>query len=310
MDETAKIPVALTACGDYEPATLDAAVDALMTAVGPNLAPGSRILVKPNLISARKGPLACSEPAFIASICRRFMDAGSRVAVADSPAFGTASGVAEKCGLADALRPLGLRVRTLKLPLSIELSRGGGIGVSRDALESDLIVSAPRLKAHCQMRITGCLKNLFGCVPGMRKATAHHRFGDRGDMFESMIMDVATALPPSFAILDAVTAMHVTGPHGGRPIDLGFLAAGNCLAVDTAIYGMLGLAPDDLSLWREARARGLPAAFSENLAFPLDSPEDFDCSDFKVPVMLDPVSFNPWRLATGAFRRFRARLGG
>jgi uncharacterized protein (DUF362 family) len=218
--------------------------------------------------------------------------------------------VAKKSGLAAALATLGLDVKTLDDPVPVDLSSGGCIGVSRTALEAQCIVNVPRLKAHCQMRVTACVKNLFGCVPGMRKALAHSRLGERGNRFEAMIMDVYLALPPVFSVLDGVTAMHVTGPSGGKPVALGFMAAGDSVAVDSAVYQMLGLGPGEIALWREAQERGLPGAFACDLAFPLSRPGDFDCSAFEVPRALDPVSFNPWRLATGAVKRAKERLCG
>lgn len=305
-----KSPVALAACASYQRPLPNSALAELFSALGPNVTPGLKVLVKPNLVSSRKGALACSEPEFVAAVCRMLLDLGAKVQVADSPAFGTAAGVARKCGLADALSHLGLDVQTLDDPVPVDLPSGGCMGVSRRALEAELIVNAPRLKAHCQMRVTACVKNLFGCVPGMRKALAHHRLGDRGSRFEAMIMDVYLALPPVFSVLDGVTAMHVTGPSGGEPVSLGFMAAGDSVAVDTAVYQMLGLRPGDVALWREARERGLPGARSEDLRYPLARPGDFDCSGFVAPGVLDPVSFNPWRLATGAVKRIKERLCG
>lgn len=310
MGETESIPVALAPCRDYSRPELEAVLESLLTAVAPDIARGVRVLIKPNLVSARKGALACSEPAFIAALCEKFIDLGAHVLVADSPAFGTAAGVAKRCGLAMALKPLGVRISSLGRPTPVKLSFGRRIGVSRDALEAGLIISAPRLKAHCQMRISACVKNLFGCTPGMRKALAHHRFGERGNCFEAMILDIAQALPPLFSVLDAITAMHVTGPSSGPPVHLGFMAAGDPFAVDTAVYGMLGLTPGEVALWREARDRGLPGAFAENLDFPLMRTGEFDCSGFRVPDRLEKVSFNPWRLGIGAMKRFRERLRG
>lgn len=310
MGGVKSIQTAFTDCRGYQEHLLSPALTRLFDAVGPSGLGGANVLVKPNLVSARKGALACSEPAFVAGVCQALFDAGARITVADSPAFGTAAGVARKCGLARALDPLDLHVETLDKPVRLDLASGGCIGVSGRALDADLIVNVPRLKAHCQMRVTACVKNLFGCVPGMRKAVAHHRLGERGKRFEAMILDVHESLPPVFSILDGITAMHVTGPSGGKPLALGFLAAGESVAVDTAVYGMLDLTPERVALWREARKRDLPGALAEDLGYPLARPGDFDCSAFVVPDQLDPVSFNPWRLATGAIKRFKERLCG
>ena len=129
----------------------------------------AHVLVKPNLLTAT--PLACTSPVVVAAVCRWLLDQGARVRVGDSPGFGTATAVARQTGVEEALRPLGLRVESLAdpRPLELPLRRGGPVsfGVARVALESDVIFSLPRVKAHSQMRLTLAVKNLFGCVCGL-----------------------------------------------------------------------------------------------------------------------------------------------
>lgn len=303
--------MALARQADYAPAGLGQTVDALFAAGGFAPGRGARVLVKPNLVSATRGPLACTEPAVVAAACAWLLDCGCRPWVGDSPAFGTARSVGRKIGLAAALAPLRVPLRSLSRPrrLALDFSEGGGIGVSRDALEADLILSLPRLKAHCQVRLTGAVKNLFGCVVGARKALAHSRHGERGARFESLLVQVMAALPPVFTLLDGVVAMHRTGPTGGDPITLGFLAASpSPAALDTALFTALGQTPRDIATWAECQRRNLPGARLEEVAFPLLRPEAFDFSGFLVPGALDPVSFHPLRLARGAWKRLTARF--
>lgn len=308
MSEPASIPVALRRCESYAPAPLKEAVANALEGAGVLPKYETRVLVKPNLVSASKGPLACTEPAILRAVCEVLADAGCTIRVADSPAFGSAAGVAAKAGLEQAIAPLGLKVESLTDPSPLPLRLGGYIGLSRRATDTDVILNLPRLKAHCQMLVTAAVKNLFGCVCGMRKAVAHYRFGERANQFESMILDVTAALPPVTTLLDAVTAMHVTGPTGGEPIHPGFISASPCpIASDTATYAMLGLAPDDLPLWREARKRKLTGAFARHLVFPLKTPEAFDLSNFRLPDQI-PVAFHPTRLASGAIKRLYIRL--
>ncbi len=295
--------VALARCAAYG-ADLAERVDAVLAGCGFAPGAGSRVLVKPNLVSAARGPLGCSQPEVVAAACRWLLDRGCRVTVADSPAFGTAAGVATKCGLARALEPLGLRVEGLGQARALELSFGASVGLSARAAEQDAILSVPRLKAHGQMRVTAAVKNLFGCVVGMRKALAHSRFGERENRFEAMLLDLLEALPPVATLLDAVVGMHVTGPTGGEPYPLGMLG-GSCnpVALDTAAYLVLHLTPADVPLWREAQARGLCGARPGEAAYPLLAPQDFDAGGFVIPGLLDPVSFAPLRLARGALKR-------
>ncbi len=303
------VPVLLARRADYAPAELAAAVDALGAAGGFAPRAGERVLVKPNLVSATRGPLACSEPALVAAACAWLLDHGARPWVGDSPAFGTAHSVGRKIGLAAALAPLGVPLRSLGRATPLALDFGGRIGISRDALEADRILSVPRLKAHCQLRLTGAVKNLFGCVVGGRKALAHSRYGEKGARFESLLVQVLAALPPVFTLLDGVVAMHRTGPTGGDPLPLGLLAAGpNPVALDTALFTALHQSPQDVATWAECVRRGLPGASLEDLAFPLLRPGDFDFSGFIVPGTLDAVSFAPLRLAQGAWKRLTARF--
>ena len=55
-------------------------------------------------------------------------------------------------------------------------------------------------------------------------------------------MDLLDLLPPSVSLLDAVVAMHVTGPVDGSPFPLQMLAASHsAVALDTALYTLLQL---------------------------------------------------------------------
>jgi uncharacterized protein (DUF362 family) len=268
---------------------------------------GARVLVKPNLVAPRNAALSCTEPDLARAVCAALLDLGLRVTVADSPAFGSAARVARAAGLDRTLKPLGLVVRSLKRPAPLALSFGGRIGLSRDALEHDLILNLPRLKAHGQMRITAAVKNLFGCVTGCRKALAHAVIGDAPGLFPRLIVEVMAALPPVRTLLDGRLAMHRTGPIQGDPFALGLLAASSDpVALDTAVYALLGLSPEQVPLWAECRRRGLPGADPANLRYPLDQPRAFDPAGFLLPEPLEPIVFKPLRLLRG---RLKSLLG-
>lgn len=285
------------------PEAPDAVVRRLLTALDFRPSPGERVLVKPNLVSASNARLSCTSPDVVRAVCAALLDLGANVRVADSPAFGNATGVARAAGLTAALAPLGLRVKSLGRPQPLELSFGYRIGLSAEAREAERIVSVPRLKAHGQMRVTAAVKNLFGCVCGFRKALAHTLVGDTANHFVSLLVEVMQALPPVLTILDGVTAMHRDGPTRGEPYPLRLLAAcADPVALDTALYGLLGLSPETVPLWAECRRRGLPGADPAALAFPLEAPEAFDASGFQVPGRLEPIVFRPARFLKGRLK--------
>lgn len=303
------IPVLLDRAVSYDAPALARLTARLLDGAGFRPARGSRVLVKPNLVAARSASLSTTHPAVVRAACEYLLAFGAEVVVGDSPAFGTARTVARASGLDAALRGLPVRLLGLGRPRRLALSFGAFVGVSRDALEADAILNLPRLKAHNQLRLTCAVKNLFGCVVGGRKALAHCRFGDQGNRFEAMLVEVAASLPPTWSLCDAVVAMSGRGPTGGAPCPLGLLAASaDPHALDAAVYAVLGATPCAVPVWQEARARGLPGAFARNLSFPLLRPEDFDPAGFVIPPVLDPVTFHPLRLVKGRMKSFCQRF--
>lgn len=324
----ASLPVALLQQADYENPGLGRAVGEIMDAARLTelcpLRPGARVLVKPNLLLAK--PLACSSPHVVAAVCAWLMDHGARVRVADSPGFGRAASVARAVGLEAALRPLGLEVEEIgpaepvPLPLEGEAAQKAGLQaggsrfhVARLALESDFIVSVPRVKAHAQMLVTLSVKNCFGCVRGLHKAFAHAREGRDPLFFADCLAALWAALPPVAAVADGVTAMHVTGPSNGSAFALGVVgASASAVALDEALYAVLGLAPQDVPLgaalcrrhaWGSAAAvehAGIP------VVFPQRAPADFSSAGFQLPAELSHTSFHPARFVHSCFRRIVA----
>lgn len=296
--------------GGYAEPALAEAVAVLLAGAGLSRElTGNTVLVKPNLVAPRAMALSCTSPAVVRAVCRHLLDLGARVLVGDSPAFGTGRIVARLSGLADALADLPVSLVNLDRPRAVALSFGGTIGVSDLALSVDRIVNVPRLKCHDQMAVSGAVKNLFGCVSGFRKSLGHQRFGNRGDLFAAMILEVGAALPPVVTLLDGIVAMHRHGPTGGEPFPLGLLAAGaDPVALDTAVYALLGLTADRVPLWRAAGARGRSGTRPDELAYPLDGPEAFDVAGFIVPDRLDPVAFSARRFTTGRLKSLLTRL--
>ncbi|MDQ7831179.1 MAG: DUF362 domain-containing protein [Desulfovibrionaceae bacterium] len=303
------IPVFFHRVPDYEPRRMERAVAELLSAAGFRPAPGTRVLVKPNLVAPRRTHLSCTHPAVVRAACDYLLSCEALVTVGDSPAFGTARVVARICGLTRALADLPVAVADFTRPRPVPLSFGGSIGVASQALDADLILNVPRLKVHDQMGMTGAVKNTFGCVAGSRKALAHQIHGERGNRFPRLILDVMAALPPLFHLLDGGTAMHRHGPIGGDPFPLGLLAASHqAVALDTAVSGLLGMSPELVPLWREAQALGLPGSSPGDITYPLLTPADFEASGFVAPTTLIPVAFRPWRFAVGRIKSLLTRF--
>ncbi|WP_316896473.1 DUF362 domain-containing protein [Pseudodesulfovibrio indicus] len=294
--------VAVARLEGYDSPPLDRAVALLLETCGSRPAPGERVLVKPNLVNSSNSVHCTTHPQVVRAACAWLLDHGARVTVGDSPAFGPASKVAIASGLAQAIAPLGLKTVSLKRAVPLALTCGGTIGLSRDALEADRILNLPKLKVHCQMTLSGAVKNLFGCVVGFRKALAHNRLGHSHELFRSMIMDIYLALPRTTHLMDGVLAMHRDGPIKGEPFPLGVLACSdNGVALDTMAGAMLGLSPARVPLWAEAIARSLPGTDPAALHYPLERPDGIDLDGFVLSEERE-LSFAPLRLLQGRIR--------
>ncbi|MFP4168963.1 MAG: DUF362 domain-containing protein [Desulfonatronovibrionaceae bacterium] len=267
---------------------------------------GLKVLVKPNLVAAKNSGAGCTHPAFTAEASRILLDSGAKVTVADSPAFGSAAKVAKKIGLDKYLQPLGLKALTLDRGRRMDLS-GFRVLVSEAALEADVIVNLPKLKAHSQMRLSVAVKNLFGCVCGLHKALWHTRIGSCRESFAALILEVCRLFPSVFTVVDGVWAMHGTGPIHGRLINLEKIICGqDAVAVDTALYKMFGLLPAEVPLYRVASDLNLPGA--DPGAVRISGEQAGSWAKMRLPRTLKSADFSLPYLTLSLFKRLKQRI--
>ena len=268
----------------------------------------STVLIKPNFISRQNAWLSCTHPALIESVCAYFSSRGNRVLVGDSPAFGSARSVAASLDLPRRLAPYGARIMELKLSRDGASRSGEGPALARLPDEVELVINLPRLKAHKQMAVSGATKNLFGLVPGARKALAHVRYGQSSTTFAHMLLGLLPDCPETVSLMDGIRAMQRSGPTDGDPYECGILCASHDpIALDTAIYCALGLSREDVPLWRAAWEKALPGSDPDAISYTGKKPEQLACS-MPTPHQLSPISFHPLRLAKSFCKRGLARL--
>jgi uncharacterized protein (DUF362 family) len=301
----APISVALERCHGYESQVLQSVLERVIPCIGVlNLSPGTRVLLKPNLISASAPSLACTHAGFVAAVAAWFLDHGCRVMIGDSPAFGSAINTVERQGIARAVRRMNIQVVEFTSAVRRRLSSGISVGVAAEALDCDLLVNLPKIKAHDQMYVSMAVKNIFGIVKGPRKSWLHMRYGGSHMEFARIILDLHELLPENITLADGIDVMHMHGPMHGDLLSLGCLAGSRSpVALDTAMLALLELEPGKSPLWRAARDRALPGALLSGIEFPLLVPSDFYGSGFMAPEILNPVRFRPLRYVFNSLKR-------
>jgi len=188
------------------------------------------------------------------------IEAGGTPYIGDSPQLSSAEKVAEKCGVAAVARELGIHIVEFE-PVDVTHPRGRcyrHFTVGNEVLRADTLINLPKLKTHSLTLLTLAVKNLFGCIPGVRKAQWHVRtFRQGGDYFTRMLLDLYSLLNPPLTIVDGIVAMEGKGPGFGSPRDLGLIVAGtDAVAVDAVIAEIIGVAADDYPTLRIALSDG------------------------------------------------------
>jgi len=291
----------------YEPAAVDAALDKVLVSLGGLrrfVKAGQTVLIKPNLISSV--PLSQTNRQLVVAMARRVMKAGAHPVISDSPAWGSLKGVASKSGLAALADGAGIAIRKMHRPCRVETGFSNvyrHLTVDRLALEADVIINMPKLKVHRQMTVTAGVKNLFGCVPGKRKAWWHFWVNDRRDYFAYMLLETYQLLKPALTIIDAVEAMEGSGPIRGRARKVAALVAGrDAVAAEAVCCTMIGLDRRRVPVLCAAEKLGIGQPDLDRIEVTGQDPQHMQIKDFDLGQLL-PIGFSLPRVVRSVIRQ-------
>jgi uncharacterized protein (DUF362 family)/Pyruvate/2-oxoacid:ferredoxin oxidoreductase delta subunit len=222
---------------------------------------GNRVLLKPNLLYGKAPEKAVTtHPSIIKGMIQIVREAGGIPFIGDSPSIGSSKRAAEKAGIkkvADEMEcPLVEFDRPIHPPKEGKFFKQ--LEIDRTVFESDVIINLPKWKTHGMMLLTLGVKNLFGCVPGPKKALWHLKAGEDRKAFAQMLVDLYQVIQPSLTILDGVLGMDGNGPNSGHPIALGLiLASRDPLSLDQIVCDLLGISRESLPTNQVAFEEGL-----------------------------------------------------
>lgn len=285
--------VSLIRCSEYEYETVRERVRLLLEPLGGMAAfvsPGERVLIKPNLLSAKDPSAAVTtHPVLVRVVAEMARAIGCRVMIGDSPGIGSFRRVAQRSGIAAAAVESGAELVEFSETVDVN-----GIGLfrritlARPYWEADKIINLPKLKTHEMMTMTCAVKNLFGAVVGTEKAGWHLKAGTSQERFARLLLEIYLLKPPVLTIVDGVVAMEGNGPASGDPIALGALiAGGNGVAVDVVAARLTGIPSDLLHVEREAVRMGLAGAHPKEVHVFGAALSEFAQRPFRLPSGLD-----------------------
>ena len=288
-----KALVALRRCAGYDRQAVEAAVDAIFADCGgieSIVKPGQRVLIKVNLLMKRRPEQATTtHPEVARAIVRAVQRAGGIPILADSPGGpytrGMLAGVYEACGMKAVAEETGCGMND-DFSVTSRYFEAGHAARRLDLIgvldKADVLITVGKLKTHSFTTMTGCVKNLYGLVPGTVKVEYHSRFPDAA-IFSQMLLDICACAKPAFAILDGVVGMEGEGPSGGRPRMIGALLGGkNPHAVDAVAAHLIGLRPEQVTTLEAAIKRGVFPDYE----IAGDDIESMILHDFDIPMKL------------------------
>lgn len=304
--------VSLIRTDSYHPDSLRIALETLLEPLGGIKAfvkEGSRVLLKPNLLTAgRPGKECITRPELVYAVAQLVQQAGGQPFLGDSPAFGTAKGVAQANGYLPLMDELNIPIVEFHGQRYQTLSQTfNHLRLCKEAMDADVVINLPKLKSHSQLTLTLGVKNLFGCVPGKMKAWWHAEAGKDCFRFGEMLVETARTIDPDLTILDGIIGHEGNGPSGGEPRRLDLLAAAaDVFALDRAIVDLLNVEPTQVPTIAAAMRLGLSPNLN-TLDFPYLHPIDFDILDWKLPEQLMPIDFGMPRLIRSTFKHLYIR---
>jgi uncharacterized protein (DUF362 family)/NAD-dependent dihydropyrimidine dehydrogenase PreA subunit len=284
-----KSKVALVPCASYDDAEMLAAMKSgldLIGGIGCFVKAGEKIVLKPNvLIGAGPERCVCTHPAVLKAAGKIFLEAGAGVTCGDSPAFGGTALNMTISGLKQAAEEIGVGLADFshgRVVMHKEALLNHRFIIADAVLDADGLISLPKLKAHSLTRMTGAVKNQFGCVPGTLKSQHHARTPDPFN-FATMLVDINTLVKPRLFIMDAVMAMEGNGPRSGKPRKMGvLLLSTDPIALDAVACKLIDLDPAFVPTSAPGEKSGLGTYHYENIEIIGAKVEDYIYPDFDV----------------------------
>jgi uncharacterized protein (DUF362 family) len=235
----------------YDSGLYETVRKALVQALTPGSLRGKRVLLKPNLVEFDPGSAVNTHPLFVHAALEACLSLGAaRVAIAEGPGHRrNAWDLADEAGYFRTVAGFERLFTDLNLDRTRAVPFAGplqSLHLPVTALDTDVLVSLPKMKTHHWVGATLSMKNLFGLVPGGIYGWPKNVLHWAG--IPECIAGLYRLFPRTIAIVDGVTGMEGNGPIQGLAKRAGVIVAGdNLAAVDATCCRIMGIDPHRLS---------------------------------------------------------------
>ena len=248
-NEMHKTTVSAVKCDTYEIEQLQIKIKEAIELAGglpTRIKPGAKILLKPNLLTAKPPEAsATTHPEVLRAIIRFLKKQGiNDITLGDSPAgshewdkLWTTTGMKAVADEENVKLLPFEHSKTISVACMGELEK---VPILKELNDFDAVISVPKLKTHLLTKITGAIKNSYGLVVSNAKSHFHGSYPSPKKM-SNFIAHLYGDLKPDFVILDAIDCMEGEGPSYGKVKHVGVILVGqDAVAIDACackIYG-------------------------------------------------------------------------
>ena len=288
--------VIIQECKSYDLETMIAKINAAIDLLGgwdQFVKPQDRVLLKVNLIGPKTSETAAvTHSEFVRALVRILKGKECEVWIGDSSG-GAIAGIAPT---AQSFKVAGYeRVALEEGALIKNFDREGVVSVvpesgceeamhiAKPMFDADVVINLPKLKTHSAQIFSGAVKNVFGCIPGLKKAKYHKMAPDSSD-FGQIICDIHKGTNIRLHIMDGILAMQGEGPTAGTPYPAGkILVSTDPLALDAVAAKMIGMNVADVPMLETAQNRNLGEGDIKNICLAGDYDQIPKLVKFKLP---------------------------
>lgn len=242
--------VSIVKCEDYEQENVDKAVKEALALIDFKFKKGIKVLLKPNVLYAASPEKAVTtHPSILIALCKLLKNC--EVYIGDSPGFANRDKAFKVSGILKVIKDYKSNFVNFNTTKLIAFKNEKNVFLKEVYLpklikEVDLIINLPKLKTHGLMKYTGAIKNLYGFIPGGKKAH-YHLIADSEEKFGRVLVELYQHIKPELAIMDAIVGMEGFGPSAGQPKQTGLiLASKDCLSLDIVASEIIGFKPEDI----------------------------------------------------------------
>jgi uncharacterized protein (DUF362 family)/NAD-dependent dihydropyrimidine dehydrogenase PreA subunit len=288
-----KVKVALLHCDRYEVNTLHRTLlhgFDLLGGLARFVTGEERVLLKPNILAGCPPEQAVTtHPALLEAMIQILREAGARVSYGDSSGISKPLPAARDSGLAAVAGRYGVEMGDFEHGRQVLLTHGSRSGESRRrvpmaqaVLEADALFNLPKMKTHQLTRLTGAVKNLFGCVPGLSKPALHVSCPEAVD-FSRLLTHLHLRIRPRIHILDGILAMEGNGPRNGEPRSMNvIIMSKDPVAADAVFARLIDLNPRFVPTCITGYEAGIGTYRTEEIEIAGDAVGDMLQPEFKV----------------------------